>query len=170
MIELEKIVEEIIISPREFVMNVNPGLSNNNELTNNETVKHVKFKMINLSFLKNGMRKIKIPIGIIKNEAPPQAEIAHERTIPPKISRKNLLLDCPSMPLKNRYNEIVPKNKPNGSDLNQPKLPRMMIGVDTENNRAANNPDEFPPINLTTKNMDTVVREPTITGKIIVKS
>ena len=73
------------------------------------------------------------------------------------------------MAAKKRYVDNNPKNKPSGSDLNQPNCPLTKIGKEIENKREANNPAVVPPITRTSAKITTVVNEPIITGKIIVK-
>ena len=62
------------------------------------------------------------------------------------------------------------KNRPSGSDLNQPIWPLIIIGIDIEKNNAANNPAVVPPIILTRAKTTIAVKEPKITGNNIVKS
>ena len=62
------------------------------------------------------------------------------------------------------------KNKPSGSDLNQPIWPRIIIGKETEKSNAENNPAVVPPIDLTNAKTTIDVKEPKITGNKIVKS
>ena len=63
-----------------------------------------------------------------------------------------------------------PKNKPSGSDLNQPINPLENIGTDTEKINAANSPAVVPPKTRTKAKTTIAVREPITNGKSIVKS
>lgn len=114
---------------------------------------------------------MKIPKGITKNVLPPHAEIANAKEIPLKIIRKNLKFDFSLLiPLKNKYVARKPKNNPRGSDLNQPKEPRKIIGSEIENKREDSNAVVFPENVLTKRKIKNVEDEPITTGKIIVKS
>ena len=68
------------------------------------------------------------------------------------------------IPLSKRYTARILKNKPSGSDLNQPIWPRIMMGIETEKSVEANNPAVVPPIVLTSAKTTMVVNEPIITG------
>ena len=87
----------------------------------------------------------------------------------PVILIKDNLLYPDLIPLIQRYTAKSPRNRPSGSDLNQPINPRSMIGTETENKSAATSPAVVPPIVLTTAKIATVVSEPIITGNSIVK-
>ena len=69
-----------------------------------------------------------------------------------------------------RYIAANAKNKPNGSDLNQPAIPLVSIGKESEKIRAANRPAVVPPITLTNAKTRIEVNEPITSGKSIVKS
>ena len=73
-------------------------------------------------------------------------------------------------PLSNKYRNNIPKNNPNGSDLNHPMGPLIMIGSEIENNNDAISPAVVPPRILTRAKMTIAVKELKITGKSIVKS
>ena len=112
-----------------------------------------------------------MPIGIIKNWFPPQAEIENVVKIPAPISFSNaIFLFFEFIPLNNKYRVNMPKNNPKGSDLNHPIGPRISKGIETENNIAANNPLVVPPITLTIANNTIADNDPKITGNKIVKS
>ena len=123
-----------------------------------------------LSFLKNGNTKKNDPKIIRKNSLPPHALIDKDTRIPaPVILIKDNLLYPDFIPLIQRYTAKSPRNRPSGSDLNQPINPLSMIGTETENKSAAVSPAVVPPIVLTTAKIATVVSEPIITGNSIVK-
>ena len=148
-----------------------PSLSNSNVDSNRDIENNKILLFVKLLLRINGRVKMKSAIGITKNWIPPHALIPKVRIIPAKISRRYVELDFLFfIPLKKRYNPIIPNNKPKGSDLNHPKEPLNIIGVATENNSEDINPAPLPPITLTNKKMGIVVSEPIITGKIIVKS
>jgi len=90
--------------------------------------------MMNLwSVLKNGRVRKKIPIGIIKNWFPPQAEIENAVKIPaPSNFAIAIFLFWEFIPLKSKYTVKRLKNNPRGSDLNQPIGPRISIGNESE--------------------------------------
>src|SRR5919198_2227454 len=73
---------------------------------------------------------------------------------------------------RNRYSASKPRNRPSGSDLNQPRFPLKIKGGLNENNIAANIPAVVLPLTivLTSAKITIVVKEPIITGSIIVKS
>lgn len=60
-----------------------------------------------------------------------------------------------------------PKNKPNGSDLNHPKLPLIITGNDMENRSDAINPAEVELKDLTNAKIIMDVEEPITTGNNI---
>ena len=67
--------------------------------------------------------------------------------------------------------DIRPKNNPAGSDLNHPRFPLCITAGLKANSNAENMPAVFLPLSVLTKmNITVVVRDPIITGKIIVKS
>jgi len=74
------------------------------------------------------------------------------------------------IPETKRYIAMNAKNKPSGSDLNQPINPLEKIGTDTEKINAANNPAVVPPKTRTKAKTTTAVNEPMTNGKSIVKS
>ena len=74
------------------------------------------------------------------------------------------------MPEINRYIAINAKNRPSGSDLNQPINPLENIGIDIENINAARSPAVVPPRTLTNAKTVIDVIEPITSGKYIVKS
>ncbi len=127
--------------------------------------------MMNLwSVLKNGRVRKKIPIGIIKNWFPPQAEIENVVKIPaPNNFAIDIFLFWEFIPLKSKYTAKRLKNNPRGSDLNQPIGPRISIGNETEHNRAENKPAVVPPMTLTKAKRTIADKEPKITGNNIVK-
>ena len=53
--------------------------------------------------------------------------------------------------------------------MNQPIVPLIITGAETEKNRAAKSPAVVPPITRTSAKIIIVVKEPITTGKIIVK-
>jgi len=123
------------------------------------------------SVLKNGNVRKKIPIGIIKNWLPPQAEIENVVKIPAPMSFANAtFLFWEFNPLKSKYIVKNPKNNPRGSDLNQPIGPRISIGNEIENNMAENKPAVVPPMTLTKAKRTIADKEPKTTGNSIVKS
>lgn len=81
-----------------------------------------------------------------------------------------ILLFFAVIPLKRRYIVKTEKNKPSGSDLNHPIEPLVKIGIDSEKNKAENNPAVVPPITRTNAKSTIVVREPKTAGKTMVKS
>ena len=106
-----------------------------------------------------------------KNRIPPHADNPNDKNNPAII---NLIRDI--FPLLNfipetkRYIAMNAKNKPSGSDLNQPISPLEKIGIDTEKINAANNPAVVPPKTRTKAKTTTAVNEPMTNGKSIVKS
>tara|TARA_B110000438_G_scaffold105142_1_gene103662 strand:+ start:655 stop:906 length:252 start_codon:yes stop_codon:yes gene_type:complete len=74
------------------------------------------------------------------------------------------------MPETKRYIAINAKNKPKGSDLNQPTNPRVNMGTEIENINAAINPAVVPPRTRTKAKTDIAVNEPTTNGNIITNS
>ena len=73
------------------------------------------------------------------------------------------------IPETKRYIAMNAKNKPSGSDLNQPINPLEKIGTDTEKINAANNPAVVPPKTRTNAKTTIAVNEPITNGKSIVK-
>ena len=123
------------------------------------------------SVLKKGKAKNKIPIGIIKNWLPPQAEIENIVKIPEPASFINaIFLFFELIPLNSKYMNKRLKNIPKGSDLNHPSGLRINNGIETENKIAENNPAVVPPITLTNAKITITDNEEKITGNIIVKS
>lgn len=111
------------------------------------------------------------PIGIMKNWLPPHADRLSIRKKPLEISLDiAIFLFSELIPLKRRYVANTAKNKPRGSDLNHPIVPRVKIGIEIEKNNAENNPAVVPPITRTNAKTRIVVKEPKIAGKSIVKS
>ena len=110
-------------------------------------------------------------IGIKKNNIPPHAEKPRLKNNP----AKSILIkeDFPRLfiiPETKKYIARNPKNRPNGSDLNQPINPLEKIGAEIENINAANNPAVVPPRTRTNPKITIAVKEPTTKGKSIVKS
>tara|TARA_B100000530_G_scaffold283232_1_gene197243 strand:- start:18 stop:341 length:324 start_codon:yes stop_codon:yes gene_type:complete len=107
----------------------------------------------------------------MKNKIPPHADSPRDRNNPAKT---NLIKEI--FPLLNfnpetkRYIAINAKNKPNGSDLNQPTNPLVKIGTDIEKMSAANNPAVVPPKTRTKAKTAIAVKEPRTNGRSIVKS
>ena len=107
----------------------------------------------------------------MKNKIPPHADSPRDRNNPAKT---NLIKEI--FPLLNfnpetkRYIAINAKNKPNGSDLNQPTNPLVKIGTDIEKMSAANNPAVVPPKTRTKAKTAIEVKEPSTKGKSIAKS
>lgn len=123
------------------------------------------------SVLRNGNVRKKIPIGMMKNWLPPQAEIENDVKIPAATSFKNaIFLFCEFIPLNKKYRIKRLKNNPNGSDLNHPIGPLINIGIETENSMAENKPAVVPPITLTIAKITIADNDPKITGNKIVKS
>ena len=106
----------------------------------------------------------------MKNKIPPHADSPRDRNNPAKT---NLIKEI--FPLLNfnpetkRYIAINAKNNPKGSDLNQPIKPLVNIGSEMEKINAANSPAVVPPSTRTKANTATAVKEPTTSGKSIVK-
>ena len=73
------------------------------------------------------------------------------------------------IPLSSKYIVKRLKKSPNGSDLNHPTIPLIIIGTDNEKKSAAKRPAVVPPITLTKPKITIVVNDPIITGNIIVK-
>ena len=107
----------------------------------------------------------------MKNKIPPHEESAVAKNNPATI---NLIIEI--LPLLNfnpetkRYIAIIAKNNPNGSDLNQPKPPLIIIGNETAKNIAAKRPAVVPANTLTKAKITITDNEPKTTGNIIVKS
>ncbi len=122
------------------------------------------------SFLKKGRAKKNRIIARIKKIEPPHAEreIAKKNPEPATFSPEILPLLF-FIPETNRYNPIIPKNNPNGSDLNQPAKPRISIGIENANNSDAKRPAVVPPRVLTRAKTAIEVNEPTTSGNNIVK-
>ena len=169
---MRKIVGTIRDKPPNPKTKFVPNLSNPIEVTIAVIVKvGIAHKRKLCSFRTNGKTKRNSPIGIIKNWIPPHAEKANMMKSPaPTNFKKEILLFFALIPLKNKYNPIIPKNNPRGSDLNHPNCPRIIIGKETEKNNAENNPAVVPPITLTKANTTTQDNEPIIAGNKIVKS
>ena len=106
-----------------------------------------------------------------KNNIPPHEDKPKVKKIPPKISliKENFPL-LTIMPETKRQIAINAKNKPSGSDLNQPIKPLVNIGTDTANIKEANKPAVVPPSTRTNAKTAIAVKEPIIIGKRITKS
>ena len=110
-------------------------------------------------------------MGMIKNNIPPHADTPRAKNNPPEINLAvDIFLQLNFIPETKRYIAKKAKKSPNGSDLNQPIKPLVMIGTETEKISAANNPALVPPNTRTKANTTTAVKEPITNGNNTVKS
>ena len=122
-------------------------------------------------FLKNGNEKQNNTIGITKNKIPPHADNPNDKKNPAKISLiKEILPLLNFIPETKRYIAKNAKKSPNGSDLNQPINPLVIIGIETAKINAANSPAVVPPKTRTKAKTTMAVKEPNTMGNNIVKS
>ena len=106
----------------------------------------------------------------MKKRIPPHADNPNAKNSPPIINLiKEIFPLFDFIPETKRYIAMNARNKPKGSDLNQPINPLEKIGTDIEKIKAANNPAVVPPSTRTNANTTTAVREPITNGNNIVK-
>lgn len=165
---INKKVGNIIDNPFNPKINPIPGLSIKKDVNIIEIV-NAGIEKIKFFLLMKLMYMINKPKSIIKNWFPPHADKLTKIIIPEKIF---FMIDRDKLfefnAERNNQNPSNPRNKPKGSDLNQPAEPLTRMGMDTEKNRAESNPADVPIIFLVIPKIIKIVNEPTITGKIIV--
>lgn len=101
---------------------------------------------------------------------PPHEALARPNNKPPTIAFIIAILGLCFIAEISKYKAKSAKNRPRGSDLNHPKLPRWIIAGVKAINKAENRPAVVPPNALTSAKTTIVVNDPTTTGNIIVKS
>ena len=102
---------------------------------------------------------------------PPQEPLARPSINPPAIAFAiAYLISLCLIADMNKYIASMPKKRPNGSDLNHPRLPLwMMAGLNAIIN-AENMPADVPPSTRTRANTAMTVSAPMIAGNAMVKS
>src|SRR5919198_3555813 len=102
---------------------------------------------------------------------PPQEPLARPSINPPAIAFAiAYLISLCLIADMNKYIASIPRNRPNGSDLNHPRLPLWMMAGLNAIKRAENIPADVPPRTLTRAKTTMTVRAPMIAGNAIVKS
>ena len=166
---IDKIVGIIINIPEKLVTKFIIVLSKIKPVRNIEVEKigicQIKF---DLFFLTSGNDKTNSPKSIIKNWLPPHEDNPRIENKPANeiLTIEIFLLSL--IPERKKYTPKIPKSNPSGSDLNHPKPPLIIIGIEIENNREPIRPADVPPIVLINPKIMKDVNEPTTIGKTIV--
>src|SRR4029079_8124614 len=96
------------------------------------------------SFLKKVTAKKNMEIGILKYWMPPHEALARPNNKPPTIAFIIAILGLCFIAEISKYKAKSAKNRPSGSDLNHPKLPRWIIAGVKAINNAENRPAVVP--------------------------